>query len=113
LSLPMLRPTANGWRLHYDPAIAQPFVGMPQTMDQAAHEAQQALWALYDAIACPSLLLRGAQSDLLSPATAQAMTQRGPRATLHTVADVGHAPTLVQPAQINVVRDFLLSPVAP
>jgi hypothetical protein len=32
---------------------------------------------------------------------------------LHTVADVGHAPTLVQPAQINVVRDFLLSPVAP
>ena len=113
LSLPMLRPTTNGWRLHYDPAIAQAFVGMPQTMDQAAHDAQQVLWALYDAIACPTLLLRGAQSDLLSPATAQAMTQRGARATLHTVADVGHAPTLVQPAQVEVVRDFLLSPVAP
>jgi pimeloyl-ACP methyl ester carboxylesterase len=60
--------------------------------------------------ACPTLLLRGAESDLLSPATAQAMTQRGPRARLHEFAGVGHAPTLVAPDQVAVVRDFLLSP---
>jgi pimeloyl-ACP methyl ester carboxylesterase len=55
-------------------------------------------------------LLRGADSDLLSLATAQAMTQRGPHAQLHQFAGVGHAPTLVHPEQIEVLRRFLLSP---
>ena len=56
------------------------------------------------------LLLRGADSDLLSRATAQAMTQRGPRARLHEFAGVGHAPMLVQADQRAVVREFLLGP---
>jgi pimeloyl-ACP methyl ester carboxylesterase len=38
------------------------------------------------------------------------MTQRGPRARLVEFAGVGHAPTLVQPEQRQVVREFLLSP---
>jgi len=73
----------------------------------AAGEAM--LWQSWDAIRCPTLLLRGAESDLLTRATAEAMTQRGPRARLHEFAGVGHAPTLVHPDQIAVVRDFLLS----
>jgi pimeloyl-ACP methyl ester carboxylesterase len=68
------------------------------------------LWQAYDSLRLPTLLLRGAVSDLLSPATALAMTQRGPKARLHEVAGVGHAPMLVQPEQRQVVRDFLLSP---
>ena len=68
------------------------------------------LWASYDALRCPTLLLRGAQSDLLSRATAQAMTQRGPKATLLEFEGVGHAPTLVAPEQIAAVREFLLAP---
>ncbi len=68
------------------------------------------LWQSYDRLRCATLLLRGAESDLLSPATAQAMTQRGPRAQLHEFAGVGHAPTLVHDDQIDVVRRFLLSP---
>ena len=68
------------------------------------------LWASYDALRCPTLLLRGADSDLLSPETAQAMTQRGPKARLHEFAGVGHAPTLVAPEQVDVVREFLLAP---
>ena len=67
------------------------------------------LWHSYDALKCPTLVLRGADSDLLSRATADAMTQRGPRARLHEFAGVGHAPMLVQPDQVAVVRDFLLS----
>ena len=66
--------------------------------------------ASYDALRCPTLLLRGADSDLLSHDTAQAMTQRGPNARLVEFAGVGHAPMLVAAEQIDVVREFLLSP---
>ncbi|TSE31848.1 2-succinyl-6-hydroxy-2,4-cyclohexadiene-1-carboxylate synthase [Tepidimonas thermarum] len=125
LTRPMLRPVEGGWTLHYDPRIAVPFRAMleaqraAQATDAAAAAqaravAQQAsaagLWALYDAITCPTLLLRGAASDLLSRATALAMTQRGPRARLVEFPGVGHAPTLVQDDQVRVVRDFLLAP---
>jgi len=54
------------------------------------------------------LLLRGAQSDLLSAATAQQMTQRGPKAHLVEFAGVGHAPTLIAPDQVDAVANFVL-----
>ena len=66
------------------------------------------MWQLYDAIRAQTLLIRGAQSDLLSRETAQAMTQRGPRARLVEFEGVGHAPTLVAPHQVEVVASFLL-----
>jgi pimeloyl-ACP methyl ester carboxylesterase len=66
------------------------------------------MWQLYDNLALPTLLLRGADSDLLSPLTAQAMTQRGPRARLVQFAGVGHAPTLIADDQVQAVSDFLL-----
>ena len=111
LSRPMLRPLAadegSGWKLHYDPAIALPFKGVtPEIV--AAGEALT--WAAYDALRCPVLVLRGAESDLLSAATAQAMTERGPRARRIEFAGVGHAPTLVAADQVAAVRDFLLEP---
>ena len=102
-----ITPDGTGFKPHYDPAIRQAFTAITPEL-AAAGEA--ALWASYDRIACPTLLLRGAESDLLSPATAQAMTQRGPQARLHEFAGVGHAPTLVVPDQVAVVRDFLSSP---
>ena len=55
-----------------------------------------------------TLLLRGADSDLLSRDTALAMTHRGPQATLVALAGVGHAPTLVADDQRDVVIRFLL-----
>jgi len=97
----------GGFKPHYDPAIAVPFRAITPEMAQAG---QAMLWQAYDSLKLPTLLLRGALSDLLSPATALAMTQRGPKARLHEVAGVGHAPMLVQPEQRQVVRDFLLSP---
>lgn len=106
----VLQPIAGtqGFRTHYDPAIAQPFrevygaFGKDQTPPP-----DLLLWDLYDAIRCPTLLLRGALSDLLSAETAEAMTQRGPRASLVTFEGVGHAPSLMHADQIQVVRDFL------
>lgn len=115
LSRPMLRQREGRWWLHYDPQIAWPFERMAQAASEA--EARQtisageaAMWAMYDAIACPTLLLRGADSDLLSRATAQAMGQRGPRARCVEFAGVGHAPTLVAPNQVQAVTGFLLTP---
>ncbi|MBT9462657.1 alpha/beta hydrolase [Hydrogenophaga sp.] len=114
LSRPLLRERDGRWWLHYDPAIAVPFKAMTATADEASAQrivqaGEAALWGLYDAIQVPTLLLRGAQSDLLTPETALQMTQRGPKATLVTFDGVGHAPTLVADDQVAVVRDFLWS----
>jgi pimeloyl-ACP methyl ester carboxylesterase len=103
----MLKADGDGFKPHYDPAIAVAFKAMTPEM-AAAGEA--ALWQAYDAIRCPTLLIRGADSDLLTHETAQVMTARGPRARLHEVPGVGHAPTLVAPEQVAVVREFLRSP---
>ncbi len=107
LSEHMIRPHPEGGvTLHYDPAIAVPFRTV--TAETAA-QGEAALWQLFDAVTAQTLLLRGADSDLLSPATAQAMTQRGPRARLVEFAGVGHAPTLVATDQLAVVQGFLLA----
>jgi pimeloyl-ACP methyl ester carboxylesterase len=103
LSAPMFKRTESGVCLHYDPQLAMPFT---QVSQEAAQLGSAALWQAYDKLTCPTLLLRGADSDLLSSATAQAMTQRGPHAQLHEFAGVGHAPTLVQADQIEVLREF-------
>lgn len=89
----------------YDPAIAVSYV---QALIASGGQDID-FWPLYDMIACPTLLLRGAQSDLLTHETAEAMTQRGPRAQLVEISDVGHAPTLMMPEQIEVVRRFILA----
>ncbi|WP_415842075.1 alpha/beta fold hydrolase, partial [Paracidovorax anthurii] len=105
LSEPMVRRSADGsYRLHYDPAIAEPFRALTPEVARAADER---LWQLYDQIGARTLLLRGAQSDLLSPATAQAMSRRGPCARVVEWEGVGHAPTLVDGAQVDVVEHFL------
>ncbi|MCB1978386.1 MAG: alpha/beta hydrolase [Burkholderiaceae bacterium] len=111
LTRPMLRKTPEGlYRLHYDPAIAQPFRALTR---EAAEQGEALLWQLYDAIGAETLLLRGAQSDLLTAATAQVMAKRGPRARCVEFAGVGHAPTLVAADQVDAVCQFLLAPPRP
>ncbi len=107
LTRPMVKPATDGQglRLHYDPAIAQPFGAMTP---EGSAQSETMLWQLYDAITARTLLLRGANSDLLSPETALAMTRRGPRAQLVEFPGVGHAPTLVAADQVQAVCDFLL-----
>lgn len=105
LTRPQLRAHPDGgWHSHYDPRIGLAFQGLNE---QTVALGEAALWAAYDALSCETLLLRGADSDLLSPATANAMSQRGPRARVVTFDGIGHAPTLVQADQRAVVRQFL------
>ncbi len=89
------------FRLAYDPGIAAPF--------RAGPIGDVDLWPLWDAIRAPTLVLRGADSDILRADTAQEMTRRGPRPRLAEFASVGHAPSLTTPDQIAVVRDFLFA----
>ncbi|NVO06100.1 MAG: alpha/beta hydrolase [Rhodoferax sp.] len=106
LSRHMVKPDPQGGvRLHYDPAMALPFQAITQ---EAAEQGEAAIWALYDGITARTLLLRGADSDLLSVQTAAQMTQRGPKARLLEFAGVGHAPTLVEQSQVDAVASFLL-----
>lgn len=89
----------GGFRLVYDPAIARAFEGPSVDVD---------LWMYWDLLRCPTLTLRGADSDLLLHETALEMTRRGPKAKLVEFPGVGHAPMLMNPEQIEVVREFLL-----
>jgi pimeloyl-ACP methyl ester carboxylesterase len=94
--------TDGSYRMHYDPAIAVPFNAVK--IDQDIE-----LWPYYDAIRCPTLVIRGALSDLLKRETLLEMAGRGPRARTVEIPQVGHAPTLMHADQIAIVRDFLLS----
>jgi len=106
LSRAMVRALPDGaLTLHYDPAIAVPFRTITQ---EAAVQGETTLWQLFDNIRAQTLVVRGAESDLLSHETARGMTQRGPRARLVEFPGVGHAPTLVATDQVEAVASFLL-----
>jgi len=97
-----LRRNADGtWQPHYDPRIGDAFRA-------ALPEKDMELWHLYDAVRCPVLVVRGAQSDLLARSTVSEMRSRGPKAKVVELPGVGHAPTLLSAEQIGIVRDFLL-----
>ena len=97
-----VRPVEGGFSMVYDPGLGDPF--------RAARDGKDIdLWDIYERIGCPTLALRGAESDLMEAATLQAMAERGPKAQTVEFAGVGHAPVLMDAGQIAVVRDFLLA----
>lgn len=106
LASDVLRQEDDGqWVRHYDMGLAQPF---RSATPESAKADEAALWAAYDAIRCPTLLIRGERSDLLSAETAREMASRGPKAQLVEIADVGHAPTFLHDDQIAIARQFLI-----
>ncbi len=88
------------WRMAFDPGIVEPMKQEP--VDDVD------LWPLYDKIACPVLLVRGAQSDIVTSEVAAEMRQRGPRADVIEFPECGHAPTLMPAEQIAAVREWLI-----
>lgn len=91
----------NGtYALHYDPAVGDVFTG---------NMADVKLWSVWDNVRCPTLVLRGERSDILTRETAQRMTKSGPRAKVVEFPDCGHAPALMVDEQIKVVHDWLRS----
>ena len=94
------RAVEEGVALAYDPGIAVPFNAVQPLADID-------LWALWDTIRCPVLVLRGETSDLLSAETADKMASCGPKATVVEIPGCGHAPALMDAAQIAIVDDWL------
>jgi len=90
----------GGFAMHYDPGIAHAFAGELRDVT---------LWPVWDSIRCPTLVLRGKESDLLTAQTAEEMTRRGPKARLVQLDGIGHAPALMAKDQIAVIQDFLLA----
>jgi pimeloyl-ACP methyl ester carboxylesterase len=84
--------------LAYDPAIAENVKKGIADVD---------LWNFWDRITIPTLVFRGADSDLLVAATALAMTQRGPRARIVEFAGIGHAPALMAEDQMAMIESWL------
>ncbi|WLI90915.1 alpha/beta hydrolase [Massilia sp. R2A-15] len=106
LAADVLRQNEDGeWVRHYDMGLAEPLRG---STPEKAKADEAALWAAYDAIRCPTLLVRGAESDLLSRETAQAMLTRGPKPQLVEIPNTGHAPTFINADQIAIARKFLV-----
>lgn len=84
--------------LHYDPRIAAELVNRP---------ADYNIWREWDSIECPVLVLRGANSKVLPPEVAQAMTEGGPKARVELIADCGHPPPLNTPQRVVLIADFI------
>jgi pimeloyl-ACP methyl ester carboxylesterase len=91
----------GGFTLRYDRGIPRGFTA-PVTH-------RQRMWKAWERIECPILILRGAESDLLLPKTAEEMVRRNPRAKLVEVPDCGHAPPLLAESQTRIVEDWLQS----
>lgn len=92
-------------RFHHDPEIAAVFRSGMAAQEGAPPDLN--LWPVFEPLQMPILLIRGAQSDLLSAAAADEMARRSPRLELATLPGVGHAPSLIKPDQISLIHDFL------
>jgi pimeloyl-ACP methyl ester carboxylesterase len=91
------------WTYRYDKALRDPNRPRPQP-DPAAH------WAMLAKITCPTLLVRGAESDVLGADVAERMTQVIPHCQLVTVPEAGHSIPLDNPnGFIAAVKPFLLN----
>jgi pimeloyl-ACP methyl ester carboxylesterase len=89
-------------RFDYDPRIAEPFAGAGATPAAADP------WALFTPLArIPTLVVRGALSDILSAETLAEMQRRKPDLAAVTIASRGHAPTLDEPRARAAIRNFL------
>ncbi len=86
--------------LHYDPAIADVFKGA------AIQDIN--LWLFWQGVTCPVFVIRGAESDLLLAETVTQMKAGRNNVTSLEIANTGHAPALMDDAQVAAIRNFLL-----
>jgi pimeloyl-ACP methyl ester carboxylesterase len=92
------------WVWKHDPAIDQ------QRARDGAHGYPE-LWQVLASLPCPTLLLWGSISDVLSEAQARKIVATLPHGTLAMVAGSAHAPTLNEPDAAAALEDFLSTPV--
>jgi pimeloyl-ACP methyl ester carboxylesterase len=89
----------RAYTLTYDPDVVAPMRN-PQDLN---------LWPVWEEIRCPVLLLRGAESDVLTRDVVDRMLKRGPKTELVEFPGVGHAPALRDPQHIEVIKRWLLA----
>lgn len=88
-------------QLTYDPQIAN-----------AAVTSDAEFWALWQMVICPVMVLRGANSDVLTKEVADKMQEIKPQMRFAEIADCGHAPALMDDEQIQLVLDWISSNLA-
>jgi pimeloyl-ACP methyl ester carboxylesterase len=101
LALGVLRQQPDGrWHWKLDPQYIQQRVqqGPPQ---------RPALWPVLQRLSCPTLVVWGMESDVLSDAQARRMAETLPKGEMVAVPGVGHAPTLMEPAALAALERFL------
>ena len=64
-------------------------------------------WPVLHALSCPTLVVWGTESDVLSEAQARRMVDALPHGELVRVPGIGHAPTLVEPVVLAALDRFL------
>jgi pimeloyl-ACP methyl ester carboxylesterase len=101
LALGVLRRGAGGkWGWKMDPAYIRQRV-------EHGPPVRPPLWPVLQALGCPTLVIWGTDSDVLSEAQAQRMVDLLPRGELVRVPGIGHAPTLVEPVVLAALDRFL------
>jgi len=101
LALGVLRQRADGkWGWKMDPAYIRQRV-------EHGPPVRPPLWPVLQAVACPTLVVWGAESDVLSETQARRMVDVLPRGELVRVPGIGHSPTLVEPVVLAALDRFL------
>ena len=90
----------DGYALHYDPRIAS--VARPPPFAPGL-----SLWSAWYGVRCPVLVVRGRRSRILPRAVLDTMLDVNRHARFVEIADAGHAPSLMAPDQVAIVREFL------
>lgn len=101
---------SSEYYLRYDPAIGDGLHGHIDPEFPIGPDMMRGidLWNIFSKVTCPTLLLRGKESEVLLPRTVAEMRERKPDLEVVEFEGVGHAPALMSADQIRVVRDFLL-----
>ncbi|WP_144156659.1 alpha/beta fold hydrolase [Paraburkholderia sp. BCC1885] len=105
INTPLLHERDGAWYFRYDPRIAVPFAA---TTEEQAAAGEVALWGALKAMQSPVLVVRGAQSDLLSRETVEKMVALGNAVSSVEIPGVGHAPAFVSDEQIGIARRFFI-----
>jgi pimeloyl-ACP methyl ester carboxylesterase len=101
LALGVLRQRPDGrWGWKMDPAYIRQRV-------ERGPPARPPLWPALQAVSCPTLVVWGSESDVLSEAQARRMADVLPRGELVRVPGIGHAPTLVEPVVLAALERLL------
>ena len=100
---PHLKKDGDQWIVHYDPDIVKPFSAVNKMTSMMG---EMMTWKAYDAINAEMLIVRGAESDLISGLTVNEMCRRNPKAKSTEILGVGHAPAFITPEQVSLAREF-------